>query len=471
VGGLVLFGGSGEEIPSAFTTTTTTVPATTTITTTTTEPATTTTTTTTTVPPRVTLQVEDDSSPNLAGEIAALYTWMVDPGVTPPPMIEGLGAHLETARSDGALNLTASVSKDELADGTKVAVVEVGDDVILATAAGSRWEIVGARLSSFDLGPWYGEPIRHVLIIGTDARPHQSQPDFRADSIHIIAASLDDGGGGVVGFPRDTYVATSYGSDKYSSVNVRGSTGEMVRIAEDLSGIEMEGYILTGFAGFKHLVNAFGGVEVQVPFRMSDDSSNAFLDAGLQLLRGGDALAFSRNRHISGGDFTRSRHQGVVIKAGLTGAQIMGIDKLPRIGRQRGPARQRRLRQRRQCRTPHLRSERSVRRPDRRRRHGWLVVCRRRIRRISPALDAPGGVLRLDASTDAPSLCVLAGNAESSETCCRYYCDTPLTGLLAAIRAFIRLIARNDTAVTASMTGHAEIGSATVSNSFCPTGR
>ena len=44
---------------------------------------------------------------------------------------------------------------------------------------------------------------------------------------------------------------------------------------------------------------------------------------------GQDALAFSRNRSIQGGDFTRSFHQGMVIAAGLRGAQERGILDLP----------------------------------------------------------------------------------------------------------------------------------------------
>ncbi|MFH2073510.1 MAG: LCP family protein, partial [Actinomycetota bacterium] len=321
VGGVVLFGGS--DVPEAATTTA--APVTSTRLTTTTS---TTTTTTTTVVPRVILHAEGAPA-DLEAAIFALYSWMADPAALPPPLPDGMASFLEAARGDETVELTASVYQDELADGTGVAVAKVGKDVILAVAAGSAWEIVGAKLSSFDIGAWYGDPIRHILVIGTDARPHESQPDLRADSIHIVAASLDAGGGGIVGFPRDSYVDASYGFDKFSSVNVRAGREEMVRIAEDLSGIEMDGYILTGFAGFKNLVNHFGGVEVDVPFRMSDDDANAYLDAGLQVLKGGDALAFSRNRHIAGGDFTRSFHQGVVMKAGLAGTQARSIGKLP----------------------------------------------------------------------------------------------------------------------------------------------
>ncbi len=279
----------------------------------------------------MTLEVAGGGPTGPARAVRTLYTWMADPSARPPRLPDGLRQHLSPARAETHLDLSAEVYADTLADGSEAAVVLVGGDVVLAVNDDGAWRIVGAHLETFGLGPWYGDPVRHVLVLGTDARPHQDPPGFRADSIHILGASLADGGGAIVGFPRDTWVPTSYGNDKFSSVNVRGGTAEMVSITEDLSGIELEGYVLTGFAGFKHLVNGFGGVEVDVPFRMSDDDSNAFLSAGLQVLRGGDALAFSRNRHLTGGDFTRSRHQGLVITSALRGAQAMGLESLPRL--------------------------------------------------------------------------------------------------------------------------------------------
>jgi LCP family protein required for cell wall assembly len=229
------------------------------------------------------------------------------------------------------VELEAEVHRASLPNGKKVAVALIDEDVVLAVSNEGEWRIVGADLARFEVDPWYGDPLRHVLVLGTDARPHEYQPDLRADSIHILGASLAEAGGAIVGIPRDTWVDTSYGSDKFSSVNVRGGTDEMVSIAEDLSGIDLEGYLITGFVGFRHLVNAVEGVEVDVPFSMADEDSKAFLSAGLQILRGGDALAFSRNRHLEGGDFTRSRHQGIVIAAGLRNVQAMGIERLPAL--------------------------------------------------------------------------------------------------------------------------------------------
>jgi len=82
-------------------------------------------------------------------------------------------------------------------------------------------------------------------------------------------------------------VDTPYGFwDKLSSVNARASSEAVVDIVRDLSGLPVEGYVVTGFDGFTRLVNDFGGVVVDVPFAMADPKSQAFLSAGEQLLWG-----------------------------------------------------------------------------------------------------------------------------------------------------------------------------------------
>jgi anionic cell wall polymer biosynthesis LytR-Cps2A-Psr (LCP) family protein len=91
----------------------------------------------------------------------------------------------------------------------------------------------------------------------------------------------------------------------------------MVQVAEEVSGLDIDGYLLTGFLGFEQLVNAFGGVPVDVPFGMAEPQSQAYLSAGLQLLWGADTLAFSRNRTIPGSDFRRSLHHGIVVLGAL----------------------------------------------------------------------------------------------------------------------------------------------------------
>jgi LCP family protein required for cell wall assembly len=326
VGGLLLFGGSEEGASTSITqaaTTSTTAPTTTT--------AATTTSSTTTLPPGVPITLTLDGTGELQSAARDFYAWLGAPyQAEPPPMAEGLADFLAGVEPEEGFHLSGRSTSATLDEGGRVAVVAADEDVLLVADEGDGWRIVGAKLTSLGLDPWYGEPLRYVLIIGTDARPGYIERVFRGDSLHVLASNIGEGAGGVMGIPRDAYVDTPYGfMDKLSSVNARANSEAVVDIVRDLSGLPVEGYVVTGFDGFTRLVNDFGGVVVDVPFAMADPKSNAFLNAGEQLLWGANALAFSRNRSIWGSDFTRSYHQGLVILGALDKVQAAGILELP----------------------------------------------------------------------------------------------------------------------------------------------
>jgi LCP family protein required for cell wall assembly len=306
---------------------------------------TTTSTTTTTVPPSTTT-METTTSAGLAvavtldGEdywhfrrtVQSLYLWLADPdGVEGPELAEGFAEHLEGVEVPESFSISGTSAIGYLSDDRSIGVAQLGDDVVLGVnEGGTEWVLVGGKLASLGSEAWYGDPVRRVMIIGTDARWGQDQPTFRGDSLHVVASAIDEGSAGIVGFPRDSWVDVPYGgSDKYTHVNVFGGTDAVVEIAEDIGGFDIEGYILTGFQGFETLVDQFGGVTVDVPFGMSDYKSGAYFNAGVQVMNGVQALAFSRNRSITGGDFTRSGHQGVVMMGALGDVQEAGILMLP----------------------------------------------------------------------------------------------------------------------------------------------
>ncbi len=330
VGGLLLFGGSEEgastSITQAASTSTSTSAATTT-----TAPGTTS--STTTLPPGVPITLTLEGSGELQTAAEDFYAWLGDPyRVDPPPMADGLAAFLAEVESDEGFYLDGQLTTAELDEGGEVAVITAEEDVLLAVDDGEGWRIVGAKLPSLGLGAWYGDPIRFVMIIGTDARPGYIERVFRGDSLHVLSSNIGEGAGGVLGIPRDSYVDTPYGwKDKLSSVNARANSEAVVDIVRGLSGLPVEGYLVTGFASFTGLVDNFGGVVVDVPFAMADPKSQAFLSAGEQVLWGANALAFSRNRSIWGSDFTRSYHQGLVMLGALDKAQAAGILQLPNL--------------------------------------------------------------------------------------------------------------------------------------------
>ena len=157
-----------------------------------------------------------------------------------------------------------------------------------------------------------------ILVIGSDARPGESPRATRGDSLHIVGVNPAKGAISILGIPRDSYVPIPGVGTRKINEALRGGPDLMVRTVEQLTGVAIDGYVLTGFAGFQELVNAVGGIGVNVPYPMNDAYSNADFRPGMQHLLGRDALAFSRDRHdVPGGDFGRSLNQGRMLIAAL----------------------------------------------------------------------------------------------------------------------------------------------------------
>lgn len=299
-------------------------------------PATTTTSTTTTAPTTTTTVAETtttvaaltiDGAPD--GLLDAVDSLLGDRSGVDPEFSD----HLAGAPAGIEEPLTYEVALGTVGD-AEVAVVYDDVDTILAVADdGEDWTVVGGSLASLGATPWYGSDLIQLYIIGSDARPNETVELMRADSHHIVTITPDGSTASVVGIPRDTAVTTPEGSrGKFTNVMANSGAERVVATAEILTGLEFDGYLLTGFAGFTDLIDAFGGFEVDVPLAMNDRDSKAYLDQGIQWLDGTDMLAFTRNRkQLAGGDFTRQFHHGVVMQWGLAAAQVQGPEAIPAI--------------------------------------------------------------------------------------------------------------------------------------------
>ena len=169
-----------------------------------------------------------------------------------------------------------------------------------------------------------------VAVIGSDARPGYDPLGSQADSIHFVGLT-EDGTASILGLPRDAWIpAPGLGNQKATSVLLRGGPEVLMESFVDLTGIEFDGMLLTGFEGFTGLIAVLGGLDIDVPLDLNDRWAKAYLEAGPQLLSPEDALAFVRVRKtIEGGDFTRKKHGGMALIAAATMVQAMGMDAVP----------------------------------------------------------------------------------------------------------------------------------------------
>ena len=162
-----------------------------------------------------------------------------------------------------------------------------------------------------------------VLLVGSDARPGQDPLRARADSIHLLAANPATGQATILGFPRDSYVEIpGHGPGKINTALVVGGPELLAMTINRFTGLPVQFWVAAGFETFTRVVDEVGGVDVEVPTAMDDRDSGAHFLPGYHHFDGGQALAFSRDRHdFADGDLSRSRNQGVVVLAALAKMQ------------------------------------------------------------------------------------------------------------------------------------------------------
>jgi LCP family protein required for cell wall assembly len=164
--------------------------------------------------------------------------------------------------------------------------------------------------------PVPGEPI-FILVMGNDARPGERQS--RGDALHVIGINPAERKATILNIPRDTWVnIPGRGMDKINTGNYYGGPVLQARAVSAFVGVNIRIVLSTGFLGLSDMIDELGGINVDVPFPMNDVTSGAVFPAGTVRMDGGAALAFARNRSVSGGDFTRTHDQGILILAGLS---------------------------------------------------------------------------------------------------------------------------------------------------------
>ncbi|WP_102158958.1 LCP family protein [Zhihengliuella halotolerans] len=229
------------------------------------------------------------------------------------------GGRLDSAVSSRTTSSGSLTVEAELGtwNGEEIAVLTSGDDVSLAVAVEGDaeeppvWTIVGGWWPSQGIDmPALGEGARHILFVGADAREKEGEliTSTRADALQVVGVD-GMGGGGIVGIPRDLWVPLAGGGEaKINAALVFGGPEGQQQAVTNASGIELDGYVLTGFLGFQSIVEDSGGLSLDAPVRVKD------VPAGDVVLNPVDALMYVRERKtLPGGDFDRSFHQGVAL--------------------------------------------------------------------------------------------------------------------------------------------------------------
>jgi polyisoprenyl-teichoic acid--peptidoglycan teichoic acid transferase len=158
-----------------------------------------------------------------------------------------------------------------------------------------------------------------VLLIGSDARPGERVDRSRGDAVHIVSWNQSLKKGSIIGFPRDTWVTTPGGDQrKLSEVLSVSGPDAFLESVNSLTGLRINRYVVTGFDGFKKMVDGVGGINLRVSPALNDKASGAQFKEGWFQMNGAAALAYSRARKtLPNGDFDRSANQTKVLVGSL----------------------------------------------------------------------------------------------------------------------------------------------------------
>lgn len=162
----------------------------------------------------------------------------------------------------------------------------------------------------------------NILLLGSDRRPNT--PNWRTDVMMIIAIDDATKQVGVISLPRDIYVdeIPDHRGNKINVIDYLGEQDEpngggpklLGQIIENKIGVPIDHYIRFDFEAFKRLVDAMGGVEIEIDCPLYDPQGYdqgglpLALDKGVHRLNGGEALSYVRSRLV-GGDLERERRQ------------------------------------------------------------------------------------------------------------------------------------------------------------------
>jgi LCP family protein required for cell wall assembly len=178
------------------------------------------------------------------------------------------------------------------------------------------------------------------LIAGSDSRQGLTRAQERAYSTGrltgagrsdtILILHIPQSGGGkpiLISIPRDSYVdIPGVGMDKINAAFSIGGPALLAKTVQNATGLYINHYMDIGFGGFVNVVNAVGGVRMCVTAPLHDQASGVKLHRGCQILSGGEALAYVRDRHsFATQDLQREQDQRLFLKALLTKMTSTGV--------------------------------------------------------------------------------------------------------------------------------------------------
>jgi len=179
--------------------------------------------------------------------------------------------------------------------------------------------------------PWELTPLAvdsagrtNILVLGVGDPGHSGER--LSDTIMVLSYDHASKRIAQISIPRDTRVSIpGYGFAKINAAHAVGGVSLAENVVSNTLGIPIDYYIKTNFTGLRQLVDAVGGVDVDVKQRLHDSEypcdDNQYkacgldIEPGLQHMDGTKALQYARCRKgTCGNDYGRADRQQEIMR-------------------------------------------------------------------------------------------------------------------------------------------------------------
>lgn len=141
------------------------------------------------------------------------------------------------------------------------------------------------------------------LMMGVDAENVKKSKGTRTDTMMLTRVNFETGEISILSIPRDTRLSINGKLDKVNAAHAFGGPDLTLKTISDFLAIDLEYYVKVDYQIVQDVVNAIGGVEIDVPLNMkyndptADPPLKIDIKKGLQVLDGKNAHDFLRWRH------------------------------------------------------------------------------------------------------------------------------------------------------------------------------
>jgi len=184
---------------------------------------------------------------------------------------------------------------------------------------------------------------RNVAIFGVDSRKDDYGEGNRSDCIIIASINTETHDVKLISVYRDTYVQIEgYGLDKITHAYSYGEAPLALKTLNENLGLNIKEFVTVNFDAVADAVDALGGINMKITSaevqyingyidetsRVTGKKSKHITSAGTYTLDGVQAVAYSRIRYTSGGDYKRTERMRDVITAMLAKLKTKSISQI-----------------------------------------------------------------------------------------------------------------------------------------------